>query len=187
MLQVVEQVDDLRLDRHVERGDRLVGDDQLRPQRERAGDADALALAAGELVRVAVVVLRVQADELEQVLHRPLDARASVLTFWIRNGAPTIVPTVCRGFSDEYGSWKIICMSRRSGRIWPLRQVRDVAALEDDLAAGRLEQPGEQPAGGRLAAAGLADQAERLARADVEVDAVDGLHRADLALQQSPA
>ena len=26
-----------------------------------------------------------------------------------------ITPTVRRGFSDEYGSWKIICISRRSG------------------------------------------------------------------------
>ena len=43
-------------------------------QRERAGDADALALAAGELVRVAVVVLGVEADQLQQLLHRPLDA-----------------------------------------------------------------------------------------------------------------
>ena len=42
---------------------------------------------------------------------------------WSRNGAPTIVPTVCRGFSDEYGSWKIICdvaaqrahLARRTG------------------------------------------------------------------------
>ena len=25
------------------------------------------------------------------------------------------MPTVRRGFSDEYGSWKIICISRRSG------------------------------------------------------------------------
>ena len=25
----------------------------------------------------------------------------SVLAFWMRNGAPTIVPIVCRGFSDE--------------------------------------------------------------------------------------
>ena len=50
-LQVLEQVDDLRLDRHVERRHRLVADDQLRVQAERPGDADALALAAGELVR----------------------------------------------------------------------------------------------------------------------------------------
>ena len=39
----------------------------------------------------------------------------------------------------------------------------------------------------RLAAAGLADQAERLARADVEVEPVDRLHRADLPLQQALA
>ena len=61
-LQVAQQVEDLRLDRHVERGDRLVGDDQLRLERERARDADALALAAGELVRIAVVVLGVEPD-----------------------------------------------------------------------------------------------------------------------------
>ena len=30
-----------------------------------------------------------------------------------------IDPIVCRGFSDEYGSWKMICISRRSGRILP--------------------------------------------------------------------
>ena len=41
--------------------------------RERARDADALALAAGELVREAVVVLGVEADDLEQLLHAALD------------------------------------------------------------------------------------------------------------------
>src|SRR5690606_14328171 len=35
---------------------------------QAAGDADALALTAGELVRVAVDVLRVQADDVQQVL-----------------------------------------------------------------------------------------------------------------------
>ena len=47
-------------------------------QGQRAGDADALPLAAGELVRVAVVVLRVEADQLEQLgprLSAPLSAR----------------------------------------------------------------------------------------------------------------
>ena len=67
--QVAEQVHHLRLDRDVEGGDRLVGDDQLRLHGERPGDADALALAAGELVRVAVDVLGVEADQLEQLLH----------------------------------------------------------------------------------------------------------------------
>ena len=58
--------DDLRLDRHVERGDRLVGDDQLRVHRQRAGDADTLALASGELVRVAVVMFFGKPDRREQ-------------------------------------------------------------------------------------------------------------------------
>ena len=50
--QVVEQLQDLRLDRHVERGRRLVGDQQLGLAGERDRDHHALAHAAGELVRV---------------------------------------------------------------------------------------------------------------------------------------
>ncbi len=45
-LEVLEEVEDLRLDGDVERGDGLVADDQLGVEREGAGDADALALAA---------------------------------------------------------------------------------------------------------------------------------------------
>src|SRR5436305_625969 len=41
-LQRLQQVHDLRTDRHIERGDGLVEDDQLRIQRERARDTDAL-------------------------------------------------------------------------------------------------------------------------------------------------
>src|SRR5579872_2168381 len=52
-LQILQQVDDLRLDRNVERGDRLIADDQVRLGRERTRDADALALAARKLMRPA--------------------------------------------------------------------------------------------------------------------------------------
>jgi hypothetical protein len=45
VLDVFEQVDDLCLDRDVEGRDRLVGDDQLRLQRQGAGNSDALALS----------------------------------------------------------------------------------------------------------------------------------------------
>ncbi len=75
-LQPGEQIDDLRLDRDVERRDRLVRDDEARLHRERAGDDDPLALAAGELMRIAVRMGRGEADALEQ-LHdaRPPPAR----------------------------------------------------------------------------------------------------------------
>ena len=52
VLERIEQVDDLRLDGHVERGHRLVRDDEVRRHGERAGDANALALASRELVRI---------------------------------------------------------------------------------------------------------------------------------------
>src|SRR5690625_2554070 len=55
LLQAFEQVEDLRLHRYVERRGRLVGDEQLRPQGQSAGDADALTLTAGELMGVADV------------------------------------------------------------------------------------------------------------------------------------
>ena len=71
-LELAQQVEDLGLDRDVERGDRLVGDEQLGLERDRAGDADALALAAGELVRIAVVVLGVEPDAVHQLLDAAL-------------------------------------------------------------------------------------------------------------------
>ena len=116
-LEVLEQVQDLGLHRDVERRDGLVADDQLRVHGERAGDADALALAARELVREAVVVLGVQADDVEQLLHAPLVLRRRCRSCGPRAARPTMKPTRLRGFSDAYGSWKIIIISRRTGRI----------------------------------------------------------------------
>ena len=51
-LQLAHQVEDLRLDRDVERGRRLVGDEQLGLGGQRHGDHHPLRLAARELVRV---------------------------------------------------------------------------------------------------------------------------------------
>ena len=64
-----EQVEDLGLHRHVERGDRLVADDHLGIEHERPGDADALALAARELVRTPIGDdLGVEADRVEYLV-----------------------------------------------------------------------------------------------------------------------
>jgi hypothetical protein len=71
-LQVLHQVDDLRLDRDVERADGLVGNHDLRVGRQRAGDADALPLAAGEFVGNG----RCSRGE-SRPLHEPHDAVAA--------------------------------------------------------------------------------------------------------------
>ena len=57
-----EQFEDLRLHGDVERGRRLVGDQQFRLVGERHGDHHALALAAGKLVRIGVEPLFRLAD-----------------------------------------------------------------------------------------------------------------------------
>ena len=76
LLQVLQQVDDLRLHRHIERRHRFVADDEPRLDRECARDADALALPAGELVRIALRVRACEADGGEQLGHaRALAAR----------------------------------------------------------------------------------------------------------------
>ena len=67
LLQIEQQVHHLRLHRHVERRDRLVADDERRFERQRAGHADALALAAAEFVRIFAGRGRIEPDELEQL------------------------------------------------------------------------------------------------------------------------
>ena len=59
-LEVVDQVKYLCLNAHVEGRHRFVEHYKIRIERQRAGDDDALSLAAGKLMRVAVVVFRPQ-------------------------------------------------------------------------------------------------------------------------------
>ncbi len=53
LLQFLQQYQHLCTNGNIQRGNRLIGNDQLRPQNQRARDADALALAAGKFVRIA--------------------------------------------------------------------------------------------------------------------------------------
>src|SRR6201989_1398767 len=58
----------------------------------------------------------------------------------------------------------------------PLGELGDVPAVEDDPARGDVVQPGDTPGQGRLAASGLADNAERLPAPDRQAHAVNGVH-----------
>jgi len=76
-LQVAQQVQDLRLDGHIERAGWFVANDKLRLDGQRARNRDALALAAGEFMRIAVFHLRAQAH-LHHDFFDPRCARAPV-------------------------------------------------------------------------------------------------------------
>ena len=73
-LKRLQHGDDLHLHRRVERRDDLVADQELRLGQERPGDADALALPPGQLVRIAGEMLAAEPD----IDQRSLDPDAVV-------------------------------------------------------------------------------------------------------------
>ena len=94
-LQVRQQVEDLGLDRDVQRRCGLVANQQFGFDREGAGDGDALALAAGELVRIALCRLGVQANlssSSAKLLLLPIFSAAMP--------SARISPTLRRGLSE---------------------------------------------------------------------------------------
>ena len=148
----------------------------LRSVDHGARDADALALPAGELVRIAVDLLRQQADLGHHRLDPALDLGRRRAPGWkVRSGSAMISPTVMRGLSEASGSWKTICIASR------LRPHALRARAGRDPRRARRRGPGvrqqlqHRAPERRLAAAGFADEPERLAGAEVEAHAVDRL------------
>ena len=85
-----------------------------------------------------------------------------------RIGSAMIWPTVMRGLSEEYGSWKMTCIFLRTATI-SLRSscARSTPSKRISPAVGIVE-PQHQAAEGGLPAAQLADQAQRLAALDID-------------------
>ena len=113
-LEVLEQVDDLRLDRHVERRDRLVADDEVGVERGD-GEADALPLASRELVRIATGRVGGEPDDLEELPHATralFPPGEAVHAQRLADDPPDAVARVER----RVQVLKTICIRRRSGR-----------------------------------------------------------------------
>ena len=174
-LQILEQVDDACLDRHVERGDGLVEKEQLGACGEGARDGDALALAAGELRREAVDVVRVDAHEVHEL--------ANALVYL------GLVPALgleglCQHVVDGHAG-----VERAHGVLEDdLEVAAQLAAIAGALKlGGLLPQDGDRALlrhhevhdlheRGGLARAGLADKRQRLALVDGERGVVDRRH-----------
>ncbi len=178
LLQRLEQVDDLRLNRDIERRHRLIADDELGLQNQGPGNAYALALAARKLVRVAVDLLRRQAD----AAHHRLDAlhhlglghagvvRAQGLGNDLRDGharvqrGQRVLKNHLDVFSDSQPG-----LARGPGHF---------LAHPDDAAGAGGDQVEHGARQGRLAATGLAHHAQCFSRMNVERDTIDGLQSA---------
>ena len=181
-LHVLEQVEDLRLHRHVERRHRLVADDQLRVGDDGARDRDALALSTGELVRPTTALLRRVETDGE---HRLVDL---LLLLLLGADAPDpqplgddvldLAPRVQR--RDRVLEDHLHARTRLAQLV--AAQMRHVGALEEDLSRVRARELHDRLAGGRLSAARLPDQTEGLPFLHVEADVGHGVD-----LQTRPA
>src|SRR3990167_2257845 len=162
-LQVHKQVEHLGLDRYVQRRGRLIRHQHLGLQHHGAGQGDALALAAGEHMRVALVMLGAQADLLHHRLPplAPFQARqAGVDQQRLAQLVADLLPRVERGVGVLKDHLHI------TTQLLALGLVGTRHLLSGNLQrarAGLLDQ--RQGAGqGGLAAAGLADHRQGLAR-----------------------
>ena len=177
------QLEDLRLDGDVERGGRLVGDEEVGLHRQRHRDHHALAHAARELVRVAAQpAARVgNADPLEHRhreivgrLARELGAMGVDRFPQLRADGEHRIERGHRLLEDHRDA--VAADAAHLGQ----RQREQVPAAKEDASAGdgagrARDQPQDRERGHRLAAARLADQSEHLVAVDLERDAVDRL------------
>jgi hypothetical protein len=192
LLEPLDDLEDLRLDGHVERGGGLVGDQQARLVDQRHGDHRPLAHAAGELVRVVVQPpARVgdadHVEHLRRALAALLLARAVV-------GAVGLHQLLAHG---------VVRMHRRQRVLEDHRDVvaaqrpqalvahgEDVVAVEADLAAqrrvARAGQAHHREARDALPGARFAHDAQRPALLDAERHAVDGVHDPVLGRELDP-
>ena len=161
LLQVLHQVQHLRLHRDVERAHRLVGDDQARPRDQRARDGDALALAAGNSCGylAASSAPRPTASSASAARAR-CSARAAPRA--CAAARTTMLQTVRRGSSEPYGSWNTIWSSRARRAVRPAA-ARAGRCPEQHLARGRPLERHHQPRQRRLARARFADHAQAAA------------------------
>src|SRR3989442_9496451 len=175
--EVAEDLEDLRLDDHVERRGRLVCDEQLRLEDEGERDHDPLAHPARELVRVV-------AEAVIRNPHRPQDVR-SPLGRLVRFDRAV----VCANRLDEVLADRHERVQARHGILEDQRELLDPKSAEfrlrnpDEVASAegqsardlrtRRQQAEDRFAECRLAASRLADDPERLPGVEVEGDAVD--------------
>ena len=181
LLQPDEHIDDLCLNGHVQRGDGLVHHQKLGLHGQSPGDADALALAARELVDEAVGVLLVQAHLFQQLIDL-LGALGLVLVQVMHVHAfGHDVADGHAGVEGGVGVLKDHLGLPLVGKQLAALEGVDVPAPVEHLAGGLVVHAKAGAAAGGLAAAALAHKAQRLAFMDGEGDVVHGVQGAAMA------
>ena len=169
-----DQLDNACLDRGVERGCRLVGNDQPRIAREGQGNEHALTHAARELMRVATEQLRrvpqLRCGERGKRALAPFrawaDAEAGQMLVELPANGEHGIKRAQRGLWNEGNG------TAEQGAPLPRTQAEERFALEPQLAGGdrktRRKQLGDRTPDHGFSRARFADEAEDAARGERE-------------------
>ena len=167
VLEFLEQVQNLGLNGHIQSGNRLVADDQLGLQSERAGDADTLALAARELVRITVDVLGIQTDDVQQ-LADALDTLLLGTHAMNGHGLGDDLADGHTGIERSIGILEDELHLATHVLDLMLAHLGNVFTLEEHLTGGRLGQAHDGATRRGLTATRLTNQTKGLARINLE-------------------
>ncbi|MCY1431482.1 hypothetical protein D9M71_474520 [compost metagenome] len=174
-----QQFHDLRLDGHVQGGGRFVGDQQLRLASDGHGDGDALAHAAGKLVRVGIQAAFSARDfdlfqQFQGALSSGLAGQLQVCAQHFLDLKAHRVAGVERGHRvlEDHGQVLADHLATLARA-----ELEHVLAIEtegvggDD--AGGVDQAHQRHHGHRLAGAGFADDGQHFAFVHSQVQAID--------------
>ena len=159
LLQALHQVEDLRLDGHIERRDRLIAHQEFGVGGECPGEHDALALAARELVRKEPLLFGAQAALGKELGH----AGRSRLRLTIGHQVERLTDRVAGALARVERGIRILedhlkpAPSLAQGIAF---ECADVVVFEPDRSAGVSDKPHHRECGGALARAALAHDAE---------------------------
>ena len=179
-----QEVEDLRLDRDVERRRRLVCDEELRLAGERHGDHRALAHAARELMRVVLQPGLGAGDA--DLVEKLGDAAVGLALVQVEVGLERL-PDLPPDRQDGIEAGHRVLEDHRDLAPADLPELavgelQEVTSLERRASsghgAGAWEDAEQRQRRHALAAAGLAHDAQRLAGRDLEGDPVHGVHGA---------
>src|SRR6266850_3103329 len=183
-LQFQQQIDDLGTDGDIQRRYWFVADENFGIEDQRAGDADALALAAREFMRVAASLFGPQPHMPEHRRNASVDLalsrhamqaqrvfkRATNGLAWIERGVG-----ILKHYLNDTGQ----CLS-----IARLPARHDLP-VEHDAASRRHLQAKYRKCDSRLAATGFADETEAFTALQFKIDAVDRTQQPPAAAQQA--
>jgi len=176
LLQVMQQVDHLRLHGDIQSTDRFIADDEPRLDREGPGDADPLALAPAEFMGKSAALTRIE-SHVDQQPANPFAPRRSAVGESVN--IECFANDLLDGQARIKGASRVLKdhleMSALLTQCLALKGQK-VMTVESDATGGGSNEPDNRTAKCGFAATALPDQPQGFTCSHLEVDAIDGLN-----------